>query len=220
MRAGHCWKARRVPATHCAPGHVVWPASPDNSRPIPRRFAVCCATDRGRSTRRRGYSSRSNRRCRCCWPISPRSRRSASPTTRHWSSCWYCSRPLSDRCRRWDCRATTRPGTPREISPSPSTIRLPARWVSYRPRRGVRRRISPISTLPMGCTASCRRTRRSRSAVPATIPAWANLASGPRPSRFARATGSSSHWPCANMCSARIRSTRTSLLRVSRPTIE
>lgn len=30
----------------------------------------------------------SSRRCRCCWPISPRSARSASPTTRPSSKCW------------------------------------------------------------------------------------------------------------------------------------
>ena len=92
--AGRCWIRKHRPPTRSGRGRAAWPGSPASSPTTTRRCAPAAKRPRAAQRSRPGCSNRSSRRCRCCWPTSPPSARSASPTTRRWSSCWCCCRRL------------------------------------------------------------------------------------------------------------------------------
>ncbi len=95
---------------------------------------------------------------------------------------------------------TVRPGV---TSRSRLTIRRFARLASCHKTNGDPRLTRARSTLPMGCTANFRRTRRFRFVALATIHAWGIPESARPPSKSATAISRSCRWRCASMCSAR-----------------
>ena len=171
------------------------------------RCGPCCRPAPASPTRSRDCSTRSSRRCRSCWPISPRrpglrDLQQVARTVAGAAAAVSRGAPIGYAGQQPD-RAG--PGRLRRLDRRPAGLhgRLPAA-VAVALTRGH----SPRSTPPMGCTASCRRIRRSPCAAPATTRASNTRASAPPPSRTATATSRSSHWPRASTCSGRPRSTR------------